>query len=153
MGSYQVFIHKKWHPTILTTTFKTSITGLGLDEGVQGTYYEHLYPKNTSIATAAFAVHSPCDVLFKCSQMPVGLNYVQLKKLEQGQHVKVSPQWQIVATSDTYPAEELTAVGFEENGDALWLSLRLDKTMRPQVGKIRPALDFVMQEQPVAQSE
>lgn len=74
--------------------------------------------------------------------MPVGLKSAQLQKLQQGQRLKVSPQWQMINTPGTYPAKEQTAVGCETNGDALWLSLRLDKNMRLQVGKIRPDLDF-----------
>lgn len=75
--------------------------------------------------------------------MPVGLRSVQLKKVEQGQLLKVSPQWQMVTTaSSSYPAMQPTAVGYEKGGDALWLSLRHDDQMRPQVGKIRPDLAF-----------
>ena len=142
LGTYQVFIHKERHPTILTSTFATSVCGLGLDEGIQGIYFEALYTASTSIATAAFTVCSPCNVLFNCSRMPVGLRSVQLKKLEHGQYLKLSPQWQMVTRIGAYPAKEQTAVGHEWNGDALWLSHRLDNQMRSQVGKIRPDLAF-----------
>lgn len=94
------------------------MSGLGLNEGIQGTYYEALYPGSTSIATAVFTVCSACSVLFSCSHMPAGLKSVQLKKLEQGHRLKVSPQWQMVTVHGTYPAKEETAVGSEENGDA-----------------------------------
>ena len=121
----------------------TSISGLGLDEGIEGTYYEALYPASTSIATAAFTVSSTCNVLFCCTHMPAGVRSVQLKKVEQGQLLKVSPQWQMVtATAGSFPAKEQTAVGFEGGGEALWLSLKYDAQMRPQVGKIRPHLAF-----------
>ena len=53
--------------------------------------------------------------------MPAGLRSVQLKKLV------VSPQRQMVTAPATYPAKEETAVGSKENGDALWLSLRLER--------------------------
>ena len=121
----------------------TSISGLGLDEGIEGTYYEALYPTSTSIATAACTVSSTCNVLFCCTHMPAGLRSVQLKKVEQGQLLKVSPQWQMVTTAaDSYPDKEQTAVGFEGGGEALWLSLKYDAQMRPQLGKIRPDLAF-----------
>ena len=145
-GTYQVIIHKRWHPTIPVSTLTTSISGLGLIEGIQGTYYEALYPANTSIATVAFTVCTACNVLFNCSHIPAGLRSVQLKKLEQGHQLKVSPQWQMVTVRGTYPAKEETAVGSEENGDALWLSLRVgcrdSYNMHPELGKIRPGLAF-----------
>ena len=93
---------------------------------------------------------SPCDVLFSCSCMPAGLT-VQQKKIKHGQHAKVSPQWQMATTPDTYPAQELTAVGFEKNGNPLWLSLGLDHALSSW--QVRPALVPIIQGQPVAGSD
>ena len=144
-GSYQVLIHK----TVLDftgipfSTFTTSITGTGLKDHVDGVYQEALYSQQSSISSAAFMVDSPCNVIFSCSCMPDGLDFVQLKKLQQGQQVAVSPQWQEVPgyseVHSDYPSAD-TAVGCEESGDPLWLGLRLGRNMRPQVGKIGPHL-------------
>lgn len=142
-GSYQVLIHKTVLDCIPSSTLTTSITGTGLKDHVYGMYQEALYSQQTSISSAAFTVDGPSNVIFSCNRMPAGLDYVQLKKLQQGQEVVVSPQWQEVpgysqAHSD-YPSAD-TAVGCEESGDPLWLSLRLGRNMRPEVGKIGPHL-------------
>ena len=142
-GSYQVLIHKTVLDCIPFSTFTTSITGTGLKDHVDGVYQEALYSQQTSISSAGFMVDSPCNVMFSCNRMPAGLDFVQLKKLQQRQQVVVSPQWQEVPGYSEghsgYPSAD-TAVGCEQSGDPLWLGLRLGRRMRPQVGKIGPHL-------------
>lgn len=142
-GAYQVLIHTTPGLYVSTASFQTNVTGPGLAERQEGTYYEPMYINDFHIAIAVFKVEIPCDVLFTCSRSPSRLDCVQLKQVEQGQLLKVSPQWQKVHRSDDdeYPSND-TAVGREQNNAQLWLALRMGSDERAQVGKIGPHLGF-----------
>ncbi len=146
-GAYYVFIHTRARHGRFADTFHISISGAGLVQTIDGGYYVPLYTDFADdaipagavsrIASASFAVETPCSVLFIYSQTPFALVSIQLKELEQEQLMKVSPQWKKVSCRTDFPSCG-TAVRWDANGESHWLSLRVGADRKAQVGKIRP---------------
>ena len=148
-GSYHAVLHKQaFSDLILDGSFTLHISGDGLQESILGYHYEILYHSERSIESSLFEVATRCDVLIEFDQTPKDLKSVQIKPVSQGSMIQISPQWKKVQTKSDYP-DPGTAVGAEQNGEPLWLSVlpcladaTLFKRLAPELGKIGPHLAF-----------
>ena len=134
-GKYQLLLHKGTSYEIPASTLRIRVTGFGLENKIEGAYYEPMYLDDSVIATCTFWVQSPCKVLVSFSHVPAGLESVQLKSIEQKGVTNVTPQWQRPGRlSDQVQLDTLTPticpVGH------WWICSRLQYDLKPQLGRM-----------------
>ena len=143
-GQYQLLLHKETNNCTSNSTFHivVDVTEPSPQEKLRSSFYEPLYDDAATIATNSFPIqHDDTTILIVFTSLPVGLKSVQLRKLHPGQLAVVSPQWVKITRSVDFPPWD-TCAGSEQDGDALWVSLRLGAT-HAELGRMGPGTSFL----------
>ena len=128
-------IHKSSCFELPVSMVNFSISGFGLRERVAGAFYEPFYHNQNTIATGVFTVQVPCNVLLSFSQIPAGLDSIQLRKKKHKHLLSITPQWHRQAQLSDCSA--VTAVGCIDRPQ--WLTCRMDPLV-PGLSRLEPDL-------------